>query len=295
LGRKTVRVQIGKDRKEFTIQEDLLFADSPYFRAKLQPKRKSLQADEKPECAVCHEPIEVGAEELTHCAQSCGTNFHHDCIMRWKAEKRGQASNQCPMCRSNWVVEDDVIKTHVFKKLDAPCYSIYQEWLYRGHICVPDDDPSGVMQIVSLTRAYLFGAHISDNRFCVAVLEASLETYEELRQYPGPAAVTKGYRYTVAGSPWRRFIVRLYMHYAKSKWLENETIYPQEFLKDLLVAKMEKEKPESQWTVEEAKKELCEGDNEDHAAGYNNNRDRGLPDVDDFHVGSTYSNDNEED
>jgi hypothetical protein len=47
--------------------------------------------------------------------------------------------------------------------------------------------------------------------------------------------------------------------------------------------------------VEEAKKELCKGDNEDHAAGYNNNRDRGLPDVDDFHVGSTYSNDNEED
>jgi hypothetical protein len=30
------------------------------------------------------------------------------------------------------------------------------------------------------------------------------------------------------------------MHYAKSKWLENETIYPQEFLKDLLVAKWRK-------------------------------------------------------
>jgi hypothetical protein len=66
-------------------------------------------------------------------------------------------------------------------------------------------------------------------------------------------------------------------------------------LKDLLVAKMEKEKLESQWTVEEAKKELCKGDNEDHAAGYNNNRNRGLPDVDDFHVSSTYSSDDEED
>lgn len=66
---------------------------------------------------------------------------------------------------------------HTFSELDPVSFSVYQEWLYRQQICIPDKEEAIGWQ--KWLAAYIFGAQIKDNIFCDAVLEAGLQIHEK--------------------------------------------------------------------------------------------------------------------
>jgi Zn-finger nucleic acid-binding protein len=62
------------------------------------------------DCPICFDamlPPQRAGEKLTYCRGTCGTNFHADCIRRWKSQQQ-QAT--CPACRQIWVDEDEDAK-----------------------------------------------------------------------------------------------------------------------------------------------------------------------------------------
>jgi hypothetical protein len=81
FGRKVVRIEVGLCTMVcHTVPEDLLCQSSVFFRDELQPKRKDVSGD----CSICSELLQPNVEELTFCPESCGQNFHYDCIKMWK-------------------------------------------------------------------------------------------------------------------------------------------------------------------------------------------------------------------
>jgi hypothetical protein len=65
------------------------------------PKRRALE-EEDGDCPICFDNMLGTGQVLTFCRAACGTNFHADCIRRWKGQQR-QAT--CPNCRQPWVEE----------------------------------------------------------------------------------------------------------------------------------------------------------------------------------------------
>lgn len=58
-------------------------------------KRKDISSDP---CPFCMEEFDSGGqEELMWCSQTCGSNFHQECFLRYVAFSNKAA---CPMCRS---------------------------------------------------------------------------------------------------------------------------------------------------------------------------------------------------
>jgi hypothetical protein len=76
------------------------------------------------------------------------------CIDAWKAQLPG-GEPTCPFCRAKW--ENPKSSIRIFPDLDPEGYSIYQEWLYHGHICI-DDGEDGLPTPGHLVAAYIFGA-----------------------------------------------------------------------------------------------------------------------------------------
>ncbi|KAJ2977338.1 hypothetical protein NUW58_g7842 [Xylaria curta] len=71
------------------------------------PNRKQLEGD----CPICFTPFE-DAEETVYCRATCGQNMHKECFEMWAATKRqsARAAVTCPMCRSPWQDDEDVVK-----------------------------------------------------------------------------------------------------------------------------------------------------------------------------------------
>ncbi|KAI1212128.1 uncharacterized protein F4807DRAFT_417627 [Annulohypoxylon truncatum] len=69
--------------------------------------RKPLEGD----CPICFSPFEAD-EDTVYCKATCGNNIHKECFEMWAATKRKSARDQvtCPMCRSAWQGDDDVVK-----------------------------------------------------------------------------------------------------------------------------------------------------------------------------------------
>lgn len=247
------------------VHEDLLCLSSPHFREKLQPKRKALDEAEEPECHICKEPLEPGVKDLTYCKESCGTSFHHDCIMEWKLARNGAASEKCPMCRANWPIDTQWMRHYVRSDLDPVGYSIYQEWLYRGHISVEDIEQTDHPNYIILLKAYFFGRRVEDNKFAVAVLKAFQETFKETGDCPSVSTIKYAYDNSDPESPLRSLLVRMYTDVADPKALWGETFgeNPTPFLVDIVralrasVATLEKKVE-----LEEAKANLCGNGNE---------------------------------
>ncbi|KAK7946094.1 Znf1 [Apiospora aurea] len=71
--------------------------------------RKAIEGD----CPICFSEFEA-SDETVYCKATCGNNIHTQCFEMWAATKRQTpgAKDQvtCPMCRSLWQGDDDVIK-----------------------------------------------------------------------------------------------------------------------------------------------------------------------------------------
>jgi hypothetical protein len=206
LGQFTAKLSTGKEREKFCVHADLLCMNSPFFRQKIQSTRKPLDD----ECAIRQEDLgPPGAHNLTYCKAQCGTSFHMKCIDVWKAQlPRGEPT--CPFCRAKW--ENPKSSVHTFPDLDVKGYSIYQEWLYRGNICIKDGE-DGLPTFGDLVAAYIFGAQIKDNTFCSAILETGLDIIVESGMWPGITSVVHAYKHTLQpfplfGATWLLFTSR---------------------------------------------------------------------------------------
>ncbi|KAI2615308.1 hypothetical protein GGR54DRAFT_295071 [Hypoxylon sp. NC1633] len=69
--------------------------------------RKSLEGD----CPICFSPFE-DAEDTVYCRATCGQNIHKECLETWAATKRNNGGDKvtCPMCRTPWQGDDDMVK-----------------------------------------------------------------------------------------------------------------------------------------------------------------------------------------
>ncbi|KAM0808389.1 hypothetical protein AB5N19_08732 [Seiridium cardinale] len=71
--------------------------------------RKELEGD----CPICFMPFE-GADATVYCRAQCGQNIHKQCFEMWAATKRQERNAQdsvtCPMCRTPWQGDEDMVK-----------------------------------------------------------------------------------------------------------------------------------------------------------------------------------------
>lgn len=67
-------------------------------------------------CSICQEDMYF-AEGLFYCEDSCGHNFHLDCLKIWTTHKKANEESliSCPMCRQRW--DDDKLKKQIVKNM----------------------------------------------------------------------------------------------------------------------------------------------------------------------------------
>ncbi|KAK8068569.1 E3 ubiquitin-protein ligase Zswim2 [Apiospora saccharicola] len=77
--------------------------------AAVDNNRKAIEGD----CPICFSEFEA-TDKTVYCKATCGNNIHTECFEMWAATKRQSpgAKDQvtCPMCRSLWQGDDDVVK-----------------------------------------------------------------------------------------------------------------------------------------------------------------------------------------
>lgn len=83
--------------------------ESQNDKASEDKNRKAVDGD----CPICFMPFD-STEPIVYCRAQCGQNMHQECFEMWAATKRreGGAGNKvtCPMCRTPWQGDDDMIK-----------------------------------------------------------------------------------------------------------------------------------------------------------------------------------------
>jgi hypothetical protein len=244
LGRKIVRVNVGRTRESFTIHEDLLCNHSFYFRRLLQRKRKEIEGD----CPICFEPLQPGVKELTFCKSKCGCNFHYKCIKQWEEQRQvlehdEDAPLTCPHCRSEWNLNKNDHYCRCYD-MDEAAYGIYVEWIYSHQIEVPDQELFLSLPI----DTYLLGVQLEDEVFRKDVLEACLEYCLENKTYFSVSTIEHVYSSLFSTTELRKFVVDLLLcadcASGSSIWnlhLEVWDEFNQEFMEDLLQAFKTKE------------------------------------------------------
>ncbi|KAF1843703.1 uncharacterized protein K460DRAFT_289584, partial [Cucurbitaria berberidis CBS 394.84] len=218
---------------------------------KLQTKRRLIEGD----CSVCREGLELGVKELTFCSMTCGNNFHHDCIERWKEQPPDREALRCPVCREKWESERTTISVHRFKDFNSVAFEIYVEWLYHGQICV-EPSQSGKPKFHHLVEAYLLGVQIQDNHFCKAVLHGSIEIFRDHHCIPCPQTIAYAYEKTCDQSPLRKLLVRIYVIAARQQWFHGKE-YLAVFMHDLALALLKESPRKKEWDAELVKREFC--------------------------------------
>ncbi|KAF4448713.1 E3 ubiquitin-protein ligase Zswim2 [Fusarium austroafricanum] len=69
-------------------------------------KRKPIEGD----CPICYcELDEKNPESIVWCAAACGQNIHEECFKMWAQTKRGGGNVTCPMCRSVWKGDENLV------------------------------------------------------------------------------------------------------------------------------------------------------------------------------------------
>jgi len=54
------------------------------------------------ECPICFDELGSDVTRLTFCQQTCGTNFHRDCMRMWAQQGPQRGDPTCPACRQPW-------------------------------------------------------------------------------------------------------------------------------------------------------------------------------------------------
>mmetsp|Transcript_21518 Transcript_21518/g.26398 ORF Transcript_21518/g.26398 Transcript_21518/m.26398 type:complete len:188 (+) Transcript_21518:348-911(+) len=75
-----------------------------------QVNRKEIEGNE---CPICFDNLGSDLKLLTFCQETCGANFHCECIKMWTKQHKNTPS--CPTCRQPWVD----VKTGGTKKENA--------------------------------------------------------------------------------------------------------------------------------------------------------------------------------
>ena len=67
-------------------------------------------------CSICQEDMYF-SEGLFYCEESCGHNYHLDCLKVWSTHKKANEESdiKCPMCRQKW--NDDKLKKQIVKNM----------------------------------------------------------------------------------------------------------------------------------------------------------------------------------
>lgn len=67
-------------------------------------------------CSICQEDM-YRAEGLYYCEESCGHNFHLNCLKIWSNHKKADLDTNvtCPMCRQKW--NEDTLKKQIVKNM----------------------------------------------------------------------------------------------------------------------------------------------------------------------------------
>ncbi|KAI1872172.1 uncharacterized protein JN550_003891 [Neoarthrinium moseri] len=73
-------------------------------KPKEDKNRKAVEGD----CPICFMPFE-DTEATVYCRATCGQNMHKQCFEMWAATK-SRDSVTCPMCRTKWQGDDDMVK-----------------------------------------------------------------------------------------------------------------------------------------------------------------------------------------
>jgi hypothetical protein len=164
LGRKVVHFKTKNHARHFTIHEDLLCANSKFFKMRLQKVRKNIEG----ECPICQDELDRRKDDIVFCGSSCGQNIHEKCIEQWNRVRAG--SMTCPMCRKVWEQKkEDLIELK--QELDPGAVHVYLEWLYTGELRIDEDIKRDSDDYnVCLLKAWSVSDAVEDANFRQAII-----------------------------------------------------------------------------------------------------------------------------
>lgn len=260
LVKRNVPICIGKSKEPVYVLEDLLCLNSPYFRRRLQPKRKSLEDEANRDCSICTEDMDHDRHSLKTCI-SCGTSFHATCVDKWHRKQRPRKPD-CPFCRAEWHMPKPNPSPFKFPDLSEVGYSVYHDWLLRKHFYIDDFEQNRhfLPDYESWLEAYFTGNKVEDNKFCHVLCHALLEFVKGRGKYPNLAHMHDVYNKTSSGAPSRGFFVGMYARLKKDTFAADIDLIksPTEFLVDMFKHGSHPDaKPIAEWDVEKIKEEIC--------------------------------------
>ncbi|KAF2827383.1 hypothetical protein CC86DRAFT_290608 [Ophiobolus disseminans] len=228
FGHTVVRLQIGRDREEFTVHADLLCQDSPYFQETIQPNRRVLEGPDL-ECAICREPLDQGTNDLVYCETTCGKNFHHHCIEEWRKNQPGAGSLKCPYCRQKWET-DARLELSSWAMADPDAFEIYYLWRSNGSISADPTKDHAATRCIQLMKANILSGVLNDMEFQHVVRRVIITVSGTHGLHS--KVIKFAYKATDGPCALRRFLCEFYLVIWKTQSLENG-ILPQAFILDV--------------------------------------------------------------
>lgn len=193
--------------------------------------------------------MDPGIRELTFC-QSCGGNFHFDCISQWEEQGTNKQHSECPLCRQ-YLEIDETEQSETFTYLNPRAFEIYSEWIYKGYIGYTDQEVANDM-FHDLILAYIFASIVQDFKFRNATIKALVEISVSRDMLPHKEDIIDVYKETPVRSRLRRLMVELYISIRTEDF--DESAYweglPPQFTRDLAMALREKfDYSEEDWDI----------------------------------------------
>lgn len=100
LGRDVVANDAVRQRHRDTQQPDNNTKEEVALAQSSSVTRKEVEGGE---CPICFDDLGSNLSHLTYCQQTCGTNFHRDCMRMWTTQAAQRNNPTCPACRQPWV------------------------------------------------------------------------------------------------------------------------------------------------------------------------------------------------
>jgi hypothetical protein len=204
FGHKVIHLHVGSpETTPFAIHEDLLCANSGYFKKLLQKDRKAIEG----ECSICHNDISRLAR-VCYCNE-CGHNFHLKCVDEWLRSKK-----TCPLCCKRWSTPRTICYTKTYQLqdiVDADLFDIYIQWLYTGtHPFCPRDPDNTFEHRVLLLALHTLGETLEDELFLKTLRKEIVENDRATMLAISYQYVDDAYKLTEGNSVLRKFLVDLY-------------------------------------------------------------------------------------